>query len=135
MSNDVKDLKDLEHEIDHIDVEPDNGEDRGRGAAWIPGIVLIGIGVIFLLNNFTDFRLDNWWALFILIPAFGSLGNFMRARRKDGRISGEARGSLIGSMILFFIAAVFLFSLDWGLVWPFFLIIAGIGALLSSLVE
>jgi hypothetical protein len=98
-------------------------------------LVLIAIGAIFLLNNFTDFDLDNWWALFILIPAFGALGNFLRARRQDGHMSHEARGSLIGSLVLFFIAAVFLFGWNWGAVWPVFLIIAGIGALLSGLMD
>ena len=98
-------------------------------------MILIGIGAFFLLNNFTDFQLNNWWALFILIPAFGSLGNFMRAYRKDGRLSGEARGSLIGSMILFFVTSIFLFELDWGTVWPVFLIIGGVGALLSGLLD
>jgi len=38
-------------------------------------------------------------------------------------------------MILFFVAAVFLFGWSWGAVWPFFLIIAGLGALLSGLLD
>ena len=52
---------------------------------------------------------------------------------KDGRLSNEARGSLIGSLILFFITAVFIFGWSWGAIWPVFLIIGGIGALLSGL--
>jgi hypothetical protein len=129
MDDNIKELKDNEK------VEPERARDDHGHGAWIPGLVLIAIGAIFLLNNFTDFHLDNWWALFILIPAFGALGNFLRARRKDGRMSHEARGSLIGSLILFFIAAVFLFGWSWGAVWPVFLIIAGIGALLSGLLD
>lgn len=137
MSDNIKELKDLEREAGSFDEKPDEQGDENCGPrmSWVPGVILIGIGAFFLLNNFTDFQLNNWWALFILIPAFGSLGNFMRAYRKDGRLSGEARGSLIGSMILFFVTSIFLFELDWGTVWPVFLIIGGVGALLSGLLD
>ena len=129
MSNEIKDLKDMER----ASGEPDSLDDkRGASMAWLPGLILIGVGVVLLLGNFTDFRLDNWWALFILIPAFGSLGNFWRAYRNTGRFNDEARGSFIGGIILLFIAAAFLFSWNWAYVWPFFLIIGGIGALLSA---
>lgn len=137
MSDNIKQLKDLEREMMAVDEKIDApiDENCGPSMAWVPGLVLIGIGAFFLLNNFTDFRLNNWWALFILIPAFGSLGNFFRAYRAGGGFSNEARGSLIGSLILFFIASIFLFGLDWGLVWPIFLIIGGFGALLSALAD
>lgn len=137
MSDNIKQLKDLERDLTGTDEKMDDQieENRGPGRSWIPGVVLIGIGSVFLLNNFTNFHLDNWWALFILIPAFGSLGNFMRAYRKDDRLSDEARGSLIGSAILFFVAAIFLFGWNWATVWPVFLIIAGLGALLSGLLD
>ena len=137
MGDNIKELKDLEREMSAVDTKIDEEveENCGPGMGWVPGLVLIGIGALFLINNFTDFHLNNWWALFILIPAFGSLGNFMRAYRKDGRINSEARGSLIGSLILFFVASIFLFGWNWGAVWPVFLIIAGIGALLSGLLD
>ena len=127
MTDEIKDLKDAE--------QAETERHSGPNMAWVPGLVLIGVGVVFLLNNFTDFELHNWWALFILIPAFGSLGNFWRAYRATGHLNGDARGSLIGAMILFFVAAVFLFGWSWGAVWPFFLIIAGLGALLSGLFD
>lgn len=137
MSDNIKELKDIERELLDAEGEKDgqNEVSCGPNMAWIPGLVLIGIGASFLLNNFTDFQLNNWWALFILIPAFASLGNFIRAYRVHGGLNDEARGSLIGSMILFFVAAIFLFGLSWGLVWPVFLIIGGIGALLSAFIS
>ena len=133
MSDEIKQLKDAEQG----EAEFAADEKRGGGAnmAWVPGLVLMAIGAIFLLNNFTDFQLDNWWALFILIPAFGSLGNFWPVYRTPGRLLRAARGSLIGALILFFVAAIFLFGWNWGTVWPFFLIIAGLGALLSGLFD
>lgn len=144
MDDDIKNLKEMEKELDSIDTEMDEkleprrstamaSRDREGSHAWVPGLILVGLGAFFLLRNFTDFRLDNWWALFILIPAFGSLGNFRRAYQRSGRINGEARGSLIGGLILLFVAAIFLFGWNWGAVWPVFLIIAGVGALLSGL--
>ncbi len=132
MSNEIRDLKKLEHEAGD-EVKIDAAEKDDHGGAWVPGLILIGIGVYFLLTNFTDFELHNWWALFILIPAFGSLGKFMSDYRRAGRIGGDARGALISGLILLFVAAIFLFGLNWGTVWPVFIIIAGLGALLSGL--
>jgi hypothetical protein len=106
-----------------------------RNNAWVPGLVLIGIGLIFLLQNFTSFELNNWWALFILIPAFGALGNAFRVRQNAGRLTGEGRGSLMGGLGLLFVALIFLFELPWGNVWPIFLILGGIGILLGSFLD
>ena len=128
MTDDINSLKDAEKAATEE-------EARGPNMSWVPGLVLIGIGIVFLLNNLTGFELHNWWALFILIPAFGALGNFWRAWRAEGRLGHDERGSLIGAMILFFVAATFLFGWSWAAVWPFFLIIAGIGALLSGLLD
>lgn len=133
MSDDISDLKKLEQETaEEVKSDAAARDDHG-GGAWVPGLILIGIGAFFLLRNFTDFDLENWWALFILIPAFGSLGKFMSSYRRSGRIGDDARGALIGGLIMLFVAAIFLFGLDWGAVWPVFLIIAGLGALLSGL--
>lgn len=134
MDDSIKGLKEKEYE-EAYGGKPERkvAGDDGPCGAWVPGLILIGIGAFFLLRNFTDVRLDNWWALFILIPAFGSLGNFARTYRHEGRLNGEARGSLIGGLILTFVAATFLFGWDWGVVWPVFFIIGGIGALLSGL--
>lgn len=41
--------------------------------AWIPGLALIGLGVVFLIQNYLGREIHNWWALFILIPVFFTL--------------------------------------------------------------
>lgn len=46
---------------------------RSRYGTWIPGIVLIGLGLIFLVQEYFGYQIHNWWALFILIPAFFTL--------------------------------------------------------------
>lgn len=113
--------------------EPSKG--RRNNMDWLGGAVLILIGLFFLLQNFTSFQLNNWWALFILIPALGSLGTAWRAYRAAGRWNAAARGALFGGLVLLIITAIFLFNLDWGRFWPLFLIIAGLGALASALIR
>lgn len=104
----------------------DWGKERGFG------LVLIAIGVAFLLADLTAFSLDNWWALFILIPAFSNLGRAWESWQANGRLDHSARRALNGGMILTLIAAAFLFGISWGLVWPLLLIVLGVTTLLGS---
>jgi hypothetical protein len=105
-----------------------------KAPAWIVGGVLILVGVIFIVRNVFGLELHNWWALFILIPAFGSLGTaYTMFKRNEGRFTAASRGPLIGGLVLLFIAGIFLFDLDWGTMWPVLLIIAGVGTLISVL--
>lgn len=106
---------------------------RQNTPAWAGGAILILIGIIFLARNLTGFSLDNWWALFILIPALTAFSRVVSIYQADGRLSGRARSSLIGGLVLTFIAFVFLFNLNFGALWPVFLIIGGMGLLLNSL--
>ena len=73
-------LEDLDEELDQITSD--------RSSSWqgslLPGLFLIGLGTFFLINNFTDFQLDNWWALFILIPAVSNFSEAIAAMRQDG---------------------------------------------------
>lgn len=136
MDDNIKDLKDSEggaKDSAARAAEYRRGKSGGSSGAWIPGLVFIALGVFFLLRNYTDFELDNWWALFILIPAFGALGNFWRTYRSKGRMSSEAAGSLVGALLLGTVAAIFLLGLSWSMMWPVFLIIVGFGALLSGM--
>lgn len=121
-------------ELEQLKAEEQQQSDDKNSNSWIGGAILIGVGVIFLLNNFTDFALDNWWALFILIPALAILGNALRAYRAVGRLTSEVINPLIGGLMMLFVASIFLFELDWSNVWPVFIIIAGIGALLNAFV-
>ncbi len=106
---------------------------RRHGSTWVGGTVLILIGVVFLVRNISGLSLDNWWALFILIPAITSLGNAWRTYRSSDRHSSAVRGSLVGGLMMLVVAMIFLFELDWGMIWPVFLIIAGLGGLLAWL--
>ena len=94
----------------------------------ILAIGLIGLGVIFLLKQYgVDIPLfENWWAFFILIPAFGALWGGYTAYQRAGMWTNEARGAIAGGVFIALISFVFLLQLDWGKIWPLFLIIPGI---------
>ena len=121
MSEQIHDLKNEEQ-----------GKQGERGnSSWIPGLVLMGLGLIFLLNNFFDIELvDNWWALFILIPAVVNLNNAWRRYREAGRWTEAATGSLTGGLLIGTVAMIFLLELSWSMFWPVLLIILGLGILL-----
>lgn len=106
---------------------------EGTGG-WIGGAVLIALGLIFLLQNFGYFYLENWWALFILIPAFGSFGTaWALYRANDNRLPMAAAGSLLIGVVLTLLAFTFLLGLDFTLLWPFFLILGGLSILVSTM--
>ncbi|MCP4423676.1 MAG: hypothetical protein GY803_04205 [Chloroflexi bacterium] len=138
MSENIESLKEAEKANDDFAYENESEQNshvhhswRDR-SNWLPGVILIAIGAVFLFTNLTGFHLHNWWALFILIPALSNFGNAWGSYQRHGRLTKSARGSLTGGMILTLIASAFLFSLDWGLIWPLFLIIGGVSALFSG---
>lgn len=101
---------------------------------WVGGAILVLIGLVFLLRNTGLFNLENWWALFILIPAIGAFSAaWNNYQSSGGRLTAAARAPLIGGFILLLISVVFLFGLDFGLVWPFVLILGGIALLLNAI--
>jgi hypothetical protein len=102
-----------------------------QGAGWIGGVILLVLGGVLLLQNFGITTAFNWWALFILLPAVGAFGAAWTAYRQTGRLGAAARGSLIGGIILSMVAVAFLFNLNWALVGPALLILAGFGILLN----
>lgn len=138
MSDEFKEIKDEEKdkmdESDSPQAEQPVEESGSRrdNNSWIAGVAIIIVGVVFLIGNFTDYQLNNWWAIFILIPGIFSFVKAWNTRKADGRWSKAARGSLIGGLGVTLVAVIFLFDLDWGKVWPLFLILGGVAALLGG---
>ena len=130
MNDDISGLKEAEQERfeDENHTPP---EKRGKNNS-VAGLVLIAIGLIFLISNVTNWHLDNWWALFIMIPALTNFCKAWRSYQRHGRFTRSARGSLTGGLILTLVSSAFLFDLDWGLIWPLFLIIGGLSALMGG---
>lgn len=107
-------------------------------AGLVVGLALILIGGLFLLSNFgllRGFNLpQNWWALFFLIPIVATAASLIRKLQiNGGRFTRDISGHLIGILVLGLLMAIFLLGLNWGKVWPAFLILAGLGALASAL--
>ena len=109
---------------------------RARGGSWIAGLVLILLGTVFLLRNTSTFNfpLNNWWALFILIPAIGAFDSAVRLYRgADNQLTAPARGSLLVGVVLAFITVSFLFNLDLAVFGPVMIILIGIALLAGTL--
>ncbi len=104
-----------------------------RSDGWIGGAILILLGVIFLLQNAGMLVFHNWWALFILIPAFGAFANAWTRYRDDGRLDAGVRGSVLTGFLLALVAAAFLFDFESTLFWPALLILAGAGILVNAM--
>jgi hypothetical protein len=103
------------------------------GGSWVGGAILILLGVIFLLQNQGITTLQNWWALFILLPAFGAFGNAWRSYQEAGYLNRSARNSLFWGLILTLVSVIFLLNLNWTWLGPAILIVMGIGILVNAL--
>ena len=110
--------------------------DPSRGGAWIVGIILIVLGGMFLVNTtgVIAIPLTNWWALFILLPAIGSLSAAWRTYQEEGRLAGPARGALLVGLCLAFITFMFLFEINWTYVGPILVILVGIAIILNYVI-
>jgi len=110
--------------------------DPSRGSSWIAGIILVVLGGIFLLQNMGSYRfpLQNWWALFILIPAVGAFDTAFRTYRHEGTFTATARGSLLVGIVLTLVTAAFVFNISWTYFGPALIILAGLGILFNSMV-
>lgn len=96
----------------------------------VPGLIMIGLGTIFLLEALDLFSMD-WskiWPLFILVPGVFLLVNAWREYAQDGDFD---RGQAFSGVMAILVGVIFFFDMDWGKVWPLFLIVPGIGMLLG----
>jgi hypothetical protein len=130
MSESIDSLKDAEKEAMKEDSQPRRVR-RNRGDIK-GGLILIGIGTVFLVSQLTGWYLQNWWALFIFIPAIFQLNEAWQGYRENGRLNHDLRGSLFGGLLMSIVGAFFLFNISWNLFWPLILILVGISALLNG---
>lgn len=129
MSDEIEELKEEEKAKSAGESNDRGQQDKGN---WIIGVVLIALGGLFLLSNvLPGTYLTNWWAVFILIPALFNLNRAWQSYRRHGRLTRGGRSALVGGLLILTVALIFLLGLDWGVVWPVFIIIAGIGILLQ----
>jgi hypothetical protein len=137
MSDDIDSLKEVEKEklafadSDFLADEQNNRSENHNHVA--SGLILVTVGVIFLLITVFGLALQNWWAIFIFIPGLSKLVHAGQQYQRDGRFSHCARSNFTWGLVLILVACAFFFSWNWGGIWPIFLIIFGIGALLNGL--
>lgn len=105
---------------------------RRESAPWVGGLVLIALGTIFLLQNAGMLYLNNWWALFILLPAIGSFSTaYALYRSNEHRLTSSVRNSLLGGVVFTMLAFGFLFGVSINIFLPLLLIVAGAGLLFN----
>ena len=103
------------------------------GGTWVGGAILIAVGIFLLLETLTSVSLEKWWALIILIPAAGAFAHSWRIYRSGNRLSAPARASLIGGILLTMVTAMLLLDLDWTVLAPVLIVLAGLGLLINVL--
>jgi hypothetical protein len=105
----------------------------GRHTGWFGGVLLIVLGVILLLQQLKIPFFANWWALFILIPAFWAFMAAWDTYQDNSRLTRRAAGSLVVGILLTGLALIFLFNLSSGYFWPALLIVGGLALLGTAL--
>ncbi len=105
----------------------------GRHTGWFAGVLLIVLGAILLLEQMNIPFFANWWALFILIPAFWAFIAAWDAWQDNSRLTRRVAGALIVGFLLTILALIFLFNLATGFFWPALLIVGGLALVGTAL--
>ncbi len=98
----------------------------GRPYGWFGGAVLIVVGLIFLLQTIGITSTMNWWALFLLIPAFWAFVAAWNLYQYDKQWNRAGVSSLVGGVLLILLAFVLLLNVNFGPFWPILLIAGGV---------
>jgi hypothetical protein len=106
-----------------------------RSAALWAGVPMIIIGIVFLLRNVGGIEFNNWWALLMLLPAVFFFGRAYRFYQSKGSLTAPARTSIMVGLLIAATASVFLFNLNWAVVWPVFVILVGLGFLFNAVLS
>ncbi len=106
---------------------------RREESNWLWGGILILIGVALLISNFTQFRLDNWWALIIVALGGRNVWRAWQHYRADAAWSGRARSMLTWGGMITLAGVILFFDWDFGTLWPLFIIIIGLGSLVAAM--
>jgi predicted membrane protein len=120
------DLRDEIHQSIHANLRSHNRAVR-RSNGLVPGVILVVIGAIFLLDHMGIVRADTIWKFWPL--AIVGVG-ILKLTQPGEKALGI--GFIIAGVLVQFHQLGFL-SFSWGTVWPFILIFAGISLIWSRL--
>ena len=104
---------------------------RRNGERFTWGLVLIGLGLMFLLMNngvFPNDTLRRWWPILIIVAGLGSLA---RARGPKG-VGSAVTTAAIGGWLL--VANNDWHGLGWSRSWPLSFVAIGLGTLTEAIV-
>lgn len=101
--------------------------------SWIGGAILILLGLIFLLQTMGIVSLQNWWALFLLIPAAACFVGAWGIYTAMGSFTWPARSSAIVGLIFTGLAISLLLGIGGTVILPLVLIGIGVSILLATL--
>ena len=107
--------------------------DRGQGIFW--GLILLGLGVVFLLSEqgiLPRHLLSSWWMWWPGILTAAGLVRILRPRD-----AGDVAGGITSILLSFWFFANIQhwWGLSWNTSWPITLMIAGFGIMLRALVS
>ncbi len=141
MDDPILEAEDIQENVvyDYGQEKPKRDHHKAKGnddSEWyeerlLPGLILVGLGTFFLLQAFGLIGDFAWWSLFILIPGLMMLMTAWVNYMRTGTVYKGVREQAFGGVMLVLVGSIFLFDLDWGKVWPLFLIVPGIGLLLG----
>ena len=105
---------------------------RGKSSILgiIPALIVIGIGVLFLLNNLNIVSMHDVWRYWPAILIAAGLVKMVDSPHSNGRLTG---GILVGVGALFLADNLGFLNLSWENFWPLVLIGAGVVMLWSRL--
>ncbi len=90
------------------------------------GLLLVVVGGILLLRDSFGVAFQNWWVVFLLIPAAAFLYRAYQAYQASGTFDREVSRQVIPGVVLLLVSAVFLFGLSWNVMGPLLLIFLGL---------
>ena len=105
---------------------------RSFSNIWV-GLIFIFGGAVVLLNQMDILSFElNWWALFILFPAFGALTGAQNRYRSTNDLfdMGVMIPALVGLFMLLLSVSLFFgdaININLKTYWPIILIILGLG--------
>lgn len=102
---------------------------RHYNRGLVPGITLIVLGALFFLQSYSSFQLNNWWALIFLVPTVGAWNGAYTTYKRAGVVNHQVWASFVAGLVPATLAIIFLNDLDWGKVWPIFIILFGLAAI------
>ncbi|NSW53975.1 MAG: hypothetical protein HPY85_15850 [Anaerolineae bacterium] len=104
------------------------------GIVW--GFLLIALGAYFLLREFGVIETGfNWWAVFILLPAFGFFSGAWEIFWRKRRLTHGVRSSFGSGVVVLTVALILLLDLSWRTWWPLMVITPGLSIFLNGFID